>query len=96
MKAFVLTLLLAISLPLGLFAAAGAHDEPVDVADVAGELAAHGAHGEDAAHEAAPSQNKLTMITEKFGVSLPTLIAQMVNFILDSSTTNYASWRDLM
>ncbi|MFP4157383.1 MAG: F0F1 ATP synthase subunit B [Opitutales bacterium] len=31
---------------------------------------------------AAAEQNKLTMITEKFGVTLPTLIAQMVNFCL--------------
>ena len=30
--------------------------------------------------DAAEGTNKLTMITEKFGVELPTLIAQMVNF----------------
>lgn len=31
---------------------------------------------------AGAEQNKLTMITEKFGVTLPTLVAQMVNFCL--------------
>jgi len=38
--------------------------------------------GADLSAEAATEGNKLTMITEKFGVSLPTLIAQMVNFII--------------
>ena len=32
--------------------------------------------------DAVEGANKLTMITEKFGVELPTLIAQMVNFAL--------------
>ena len=69
MKATFITLLLALSLPLGLIAAGAAH-------------AAHDAvvaHGE----EAAPAEgNKLTMITDKFGVTVPTLISQMVNFCL--------------
>lgn len=34
------------------------------------------------AAEAAAEGNKITMITDKFGVSLPTLIAQMINFSL--------------
>ncbi len=63
MKAFFITLLFALILPLGLFAAPDAHA----AAEVAGEVA---------------EQNKLTMITEKFGVSVPTLVAQMVNFVL--------------
>jgi F-type H+-transporting ATPase subunit b len=37
--------------------------------------------GPDVAVEAA-EENKLTMITNKFGVSVPTLVAQMVNFCL--------------
>ena len=63
MKAFFITLLFALFLPLGLFAGPDAHA----AAEVAGEVA---------------EQNKLTMITEKFGVSVPTLVAQMVNFVL--------------
>ncbi len=63
MKAFSITLLFALFLPLGLFAAS----DPHAAAEVAGEVA---------------EQNKLTMITEKFGVSVPTLVAQMVNFVL--------------
>lgn len=80
MKAIFITLLLALSLPLALVAAEDLH------------TAAHAAHGEVVAHvdahgtavhaEAAAEENKLTMITEKFGVSLPTLFAQMVNFCL--------------
>jgi F-type H+-transporting ATPase subunit b len=69
MKATFITLLLALSLPLGLIAAGAAHDAHDAVV----------AHGE----EAAPAEgNKLTMITDKFGVTVPTLIAQMVNFCL--------------
>jgi F-type H+-transporting ATPase subunit b len=88
MKATFITLLLALSLPLGLVAAEDAHavshDAVSEVADHAATLtdAAHTAveaHGEEAAHE---EGNKLTMITDKFGVSLPTLIAQMINFCL--------------
>ena len=63
MKAFSITLLFALFLPLGLFAGPDAHA----AAEVAGEVA---------------EENKLTMITEKFGVSVPTLVAQMVNFVL--------------
>ena len=72
MKATFITLLLALSLPLGLIAAGAAHD-------------AHDAHDAVVAHgeEAAPAEgNKLTMITDKFGVTVPTIIAQMVNFCL--------------
>lgn len=84
MKAIFITLLFALSLPLGLIAG---DLVPTVVTDAISESAhgadaAHGevlAHGEDAAHA---EENKLTMITEKFGVSLPTLIAQMVNFCL--------------
>lgn len=75
MKALFITLLFALSLPLGLIAAEDAH-AAADAIDHAGEALAH---GEDAAH---PEENKLKMITEKFGVSLPTLIAQMINFII--------------
>ncbi|MGJ8652793.1 MAG: F0F1 ATP synthase subunit B [Opitutaceae bacterium] len=67
MKAIFITLLFALSLPLGLVAADTSHDDAISaVADA-------GAHAEE---------SKLTMITDKFGVSLPTLIAQMVNFCL--------------
>ena len=73
MKAIFITLLLALSVPFSLIAAedahAGAHDAISDVAS----------HGE----AATPAEvDKLTMITDKFGVKLPTLIAQMVNFCL--------------
>lgn len=71
MKAIFITLLLALSLPLALVAAEDLHS------------AAQVAHGEAVAHADAPAeQNKLTMITEKFGVELPTLFAQMINFVL--------------
>ncbi len=73
MKAILITLLLALSVPFGLIAAedahAVAHDAISDVAD----------HGEAATPAEA---DKLTMITDKFGVKLPTLIAQMINFCL--------------
>ena len=73
MKAIFITLLLALSVPFGLIAAedahAVAHDAISDVAD----------HGEAATPAEA---DKLTMITDKFGVKLPTLIAQMINFCL--------------
>jgi F-type H+-transporting ATPase subunit b len=84
MKAIFITLLFALALPLGLVAG---DIVPTVVTDAISE-SAHGAdaaHGEVAAHgeEAAHAEgNKLTMITDKFGVSLPTLIAQMVNFCL--------------
>jgi len=73
MKAIFITLLLALSVPFSLIAAedahAGAHDAISDVAS----------HGE----AATPAEvDKLTMITDKFGVKLPTLIAQMINFCL--------------
>ncbi|MDQ8208791.1 F0F1 ATP synthase subunit B [Coraliomargarita sp. SDUM461003] len=82
MKAIFITLLLALSLPLGLVAA----DEAPAASSVEGKL--HGVaeqlhadleHVEESLHA---EESKLTMITEKFGVSLPTLIAQMVNFVI--------------
>lgn len=36
----------------------------------------------EVAEAAAAEGNKITMITEKFGVSVPTLVAQMINFSL--------------
>lgn len=71
MKAFFLTLLLALTLSLGLVAAPDAH-----AAEVAGEVVAH---GEDVAHA---EGGVISEIAGKFGVTWPTLIAQMVNFCL--------------
>ena len=66
MKAIFITLLFALSVPFGLIAAedahAVAHDAISGVAD----------HGEAAT---SAEVDKLTMITDKFGVKLPTLIA---------------------
>ncbi len=76
MKAIFITLLFALSLPLGLIAAEDAHAVAHDAVSALSEMADHG----DATSPA--EENKLTMITEKFGVSLPTLIAQMINFCL--------------
>jgi F-type H+-transporting ATPase subunit b len=92
MKATFITLLLALSLPLGLVAAEDARATSLDsVAEVA-ELSANPSAHEIAEHaeavlkhgeEVAKAEgNKLTMITDKFGVTWPTLIAQMVNFCL--------------
>ena len=69
MKAIFITLLLAIILPLGLVAAGDAHVNPNATIDEYGEAVAD-------------KKTKFTMITEKFGVDLPTLIAQMVNFCI--------------
>ncbi len=92
MKATLITLLLALSLPLGLVAAEDAHAVSHDAIGEVAELSAHpSAHEivehaeavlEHGAEVAQAEGNKLTMITEKFGVSLPTLFAQMVNFCL--------------
>ncbi len=92
MKVTFITLLLALSLPLGLVAAGDAqavsHDTVGEVADLGAHPSAHEIvehaeavleHGEEVA---LAEGNKLTMITDKFGVSLPTLIAQMINFCL--------------
>lgn len=76
MKAIFITLLFALSLPLGLIAAEDAHAVAHDAVSAVSEMADHGEA------TAKSEENKLTMITEKFGVSLPTLIAQMVNFVL--------------
>ena len=64
MKAFTITLIFAIFLPISLTAAPDA---------VLGSM--------EGSQEVA-TDDKITMITEKFGVSVPTLIAQMVNFCL--------------
>ncbi|MGZ0657279.1 F0F1 ATP synthase subunit B [Coraliomargarita sp. W4R72] len=82
MKAIFITLLLALSLPLGLVAAdkaPAATSAEGNIHGVAEQVHADIAHVEESLHE---EENKLTMITEKFGVSMPTLIAQMVNFVL--------------
>jgi F-type H+-transporting ATPase subunit b len=73
MKAIFITLLLALSLPLGLIAS---EDVVTAAHDAVGEVVDHeaGAHGEEV--------GKLDQITGKFGVTWPTLIAQMVNFCL--------------
>lgn len=84
MKAIFITLLLALSLPLGLVAAGDAHAISHDAA--VEHVEAIAAHGEAAAHDGAQAVdiegNKLTEITGKFGVAWPTLIAQMINFCL--------------
>lgn len=67
MKATFITLLIAFLLPLGLIAAP---DATAELVEGASEVAA------------VEEGNKLTMITEKFGVTLPTLVAQMVNFCI--------------
>ena len=64
MKAFTLTLIFAIFLPISLTAAPDAV-----IASMEGS-------------QEVATNNKITMITDKFGVSVPTLIAQMVNFCL--------------
>ncbi|MFT4901617.1 MAG: F-type H+-transporting ATPase subunit b [Lentimonas sp.] len=81
MKAIFITLLLALSLPLALVAAEELHAVAESVhAEVVDHLHANG----DAAHagDVPAEENKLTMITEKFGVTWSTLFAQMVNFCL--------------
>ena len=73
MKAIFITLLLALSVPFSLIAAEDAH---VGAHDAISDVASHG-------EAATPAEvDKLTMITDKFGVKLPTLIAQMINFCL--------------
>ena len=82
MKALFITLLTALSLPLGLLAADDAHAAlhlEENIHEAAENIHEEVLHIKDNLHE---EENKLTMITEKFGVSLPTLIAQMVNFCL--------------
>ena len=82
MKALFITLLVALSLPLGLVAAEDASaisNIEENVYEAAGNFKAEVSHiGDNVQKE----QNKLTMITEKFGVSVPTLVAQMINFII--------------
>lgn len=80
MKAIFITLLFALSLPLGLVAAEDAH---AAASNAMGEAAQSISTELDHIEEVAGAeQNKLTMITKKFGVSVPTLIAQMINFCL--------------
>ena len=64
MKAFTITLILSIFLPIFLTAAP---DTVLGIMEGSQEVA---------------TDNKITMITDKFGVSVPTLIAQIVNFCL--------------
>ena len=76
MKAIFITLLLALSLPLGLVAADDAHAVTYEAADqIHAEVAQIGENMQ-------AEENKLTAITKKFGVTWPTLIAQMINFCL--------------
>jgi F-type H+-transporting ATPase subunit b len=76
MKAIFITLLLALSLPLGLVAADDAHAVTHEAADqIHAEVAQIGENMQ-------AEENKLTAITKKFGVTWPTLIAQMINFCL--------------
>ncbi len=67
MKAIFITLLLALSLPLGLYSAEDLHVDSHDAASVAGE------HAE---------QGVISELAGNFGITWPTLIAQMVNFII--------------
>ncbi len=69
MKAALFSLLLVFTLSFGLTVASAAPQVNAE---------ASGAHA-DGAHA---EPNKLTMITEKFGIKAPTLIAQMLNFCL--------------
>jgi len=70
MKAFFLTLLLSLSLPLAVFAA--------DKTEA--EIIADNIH--HAGEQIIEEEGKLEAIAGKFGVTWPTLIAQMVNFII--------------
>lgn len=92
MKVTFITLLLALSLPLGLVAAEDAHAVSHDTVAEVPSLGAHASaheivehaevvleHGEELVVE---DVSKLEAITGKFGVTWPTLIAQMVNFCL--------------
>ncbi|MFU8848991.1 MAG: F0F1 ATP synthase subunit B [Opitutales bacterium] len=69
MKAFTLYLLLACFLPFGIFVASGA--DSFDLVHASQNLA-----------EGEAETNALTEIATGFGVTLPTLIAQMINFTL--------------
>ena len=91
MKAAFITLLLALLVPLSSIALEEAQTvsrETLSEVDELKSLPHHDVlahakvvleHDKKVAKEEA---NKLVMITEKFGVSLPTLVAQMVNFCL--------------
>jgi len=92
MKAIFITLLLTLSPAFGLVAAGGAQADSTSAVDEVAELSTHPslheieAHAEAVLEHAAAvahaDRNKLSMITDKFGVSWPTLIAQMINFCL--------------
>lgn len=72
MKAFILTLLVVLLLPLGTSAIAAAGEAH----EVAQELTVGGSGA---------GSNPIADISGKFGLTLPTLIAQMVNFCLVAS-----------
>jgi F-type H+-transporting ATPase subunit b len=83
MKAIFITLLLALSLPLGLVAADDAHAVTHEAADqIHAEVAQIGENMQAVEENLQAEENKLTAITKKFGVTWPTLIAQMINFCL--------------
>jgi F-type H+-transporting ATPase subunit b len=68
MKAIFITLLFALSLPLGLFSAEDLHADAHDSASVGAE------HAEDG--------GVISELAGNFGISWPTLVAQMVNFCI--------------
>lgn len=76
MKAAFYLLLLIVLIPLGLTAAPDASSEVLEGAAALADGYSHDGHGHSG------EESKLTMISEKFGLKLPTLIAQMVNFCL--------------
>ena len=68
MKAIFITFLFALSLPLGLFSAEDLHADAHDSASVGAE------HAEDG--------GVISELAGNFGISWPTLVAQMVNFCI--------------
>ena len=74
MKAFFITLLLSLTLPFAAFAAGGSNYE--SEAHIIAENVKH------AGEQIHAEEDKLQAIAGKFGVDWPTLIAQMVNFII--------------
>lgn len=73
MKAILITLLFALSLPIGLIAAEEAHSIAHGVVAEASALEADAAHAE---------QGMVAELAGQFGVDWPTLIAQMINFCI--------------
>jgi len=74
MKAIFITLLFALSLPLGLFSAEDLHVDSHDAASAVVEHAASGVLAED--------EGVISELAGNFGITWPTLIAQMVNFCI--------------